>query len=218
MQWQKLIKYFYSLVKTEGPHVWGQCFHSCFTFVLCHWSLTWHCIQPGNKRLVSEAAAAPKMVSPALSSYVFCLWQTSDCLNLNFKDSVISALHSPLVWKRSPILVPFERSMYFSMMGMDQQASVMLVLPLLLIRPGLITPGLPSTGSARPSCPQHAGCCCPSHPAGYKTELTKYLPAGFFCFLLSGLLEKKPIITHVWAFSSSICLFLPAVLHKGAHA
>lgn len=94
----------------------------------------------------------------------------------------------------------------------------MLVLPLLLIKAGLIAPGLPSTGSARPSCPQHAGCCCPSHPAGNKSELTKYLPAGFFCFLLSGLLEKKPIITHIWAFSSSICLFLPAVLHKGVHA
>lgn len=103
-------------------------------------------------------------------------------------------------------------------MGMDQQASVMLVLPLLLIKAGLIALGLPSTGSARPSCPQHAGCCCPSHPAGNKSELTKYLPAGFFCFLLSGLLEKKPIITHIWAFSSSIWLFLPAVLHKGVHA
>lgn len=103
MQWQKLIKYFYSLVKTEGPHVWGQCFHSCFTFVLCHWSLTWHCIWPNNKWLVLEAAAAPKMVSPALSSYVFCLRQTSDCLKINFKDSVISALHSPLVWTHSPI-------------------------------------------------------------------------------------------------------------------
>lgn len=103
MLWQKLIKYFYSLVKTEGPHVWGQCFQSCFTFVLCHWSLTWHCIWPNNKWLVLEAAAAPKMVSPALSSYVFCLRQTSDCLKINFKDSVISALHSPLVWTHSPI-------------------------------------------------------------------------------------------------------------------